>query len=440
MINRCNNVGIRIYADIVINHMTAINGIGTAGSTADASIRDYPGVPFTDNDFHNPMCGIQNYQDPVQVRNCELAGLCDLNHTVPYVRDKVVEMLNHFVDLGMAGFRFDAAKHMWPEDLAATYARIKPLNTSYGFRIGARPFIYQEVIDLGNEAISKNEYTPMGAVTEFSFSDAIGRLFRGFESLSKLKNWGPAWGFMASEDALVFVDNHDNQRGAGGSDILTFRDERQYKMATAFKLAYPYGIVRLMSSYYFSTSDTDLGPPKDDADNIVSPTIGEDGTCARPWICEHRWKEISNMINFSNVAGNASIHSWWDNGNNSIAFGRGNRVFAAWNGKDTDMKVRLPTGLPTGAYCDVISGERIGNQCSGLKIYVSPDRTAEINIPKDAKNGVVAFHVELSVGFFFDFEMIFSPNKMFVLVKAVYECVKTDEMSTLCIQPVMEIS
>lgn len=62
MIRRCNNVGIRIYADIVINHMTAINGVGTAGSTADPATRDYPGVPFSDYDFHNPMCGIQDYR------------------------------------------------------------------------------------------------------------------------------------------------------------------------------------------------------------------------------------------------------------------------------------------------------------------------------------------------------------------------------------------
>lgn len=404
MLSRCNAVGIRIYADIIINHMAAVSGIGTAGSTSDASIINYPGVPFTDKDFHNPMCGIQNYQDPDQVRNCNLAGLPDLNQTVPYVRDKVVDMLNRLVDLGMAGFRFDAAKHMWPQDLAVIYERIKPLNATHGFKNGARPFIYQEVIDLGNEAISKNEYTSMGVVTEFSFSDAIGRVFRGFEPLKNLKNWGPAWGFMSSEDALVFVDNHDNQRGhgAGGANILTFRDERLYKMATAFKLAYPYGIVRVMSSYYFPKNSTDLGPPKDSAGNIVSPTIEDDGSCARPWICEHRWRQITNMIKFSNSAGNAPVQHWWDNGNNSIAFGRGNRAFAAWNGENVDLKVRIQTGLPHGAYCDIISGERVGNNyCTGRKIYVSPDGSAEIDIPKDAKDGVVAIHVGSMVRFFF---------------------------------------
>lgn len=59
------------------------------------------------------------------------------------------------------------------------------------------------------------------------------------------------WGLYPSNNALAFIDNHDNQRGhgAGGADILTFRDFRLYKMAQAFMLAHPYGVTRVMSSY-----------------------------------------------------------------------------------------------------------------------------------------------------------------------------------------------
>lgn len=64
-------------------------------------------------------------------------------------------------------YRVDAAKHMWPGDLRIIYERVKNLNTAHGFPSGARPYIVQEVIDLGGEAISKNEYTPLAAVTEF---------------------------------------------------------------------------------------------------------------------------------------------------------------------------------------------------------------------------------------------------------------------------------
>lgn len=66
-----------------------------------------------------------------------------------YVRQKIVEFLNHLVDLGVAGFRVDAAKHMWPSDLEAIYGSVKDLSTDHGFSAGTRPFFYQEVIDLG---------------------------------------------------------------------------------------------------------------------------------------------------------------------------------------------------------------------------------------------------------------------------------------------------
>lgn len=56
---------------------------------------------------------------------------------------------------------------------------------------------------------------------------------------------------LKSQSSLVFIDNHDNQRGhgAGGKDILTFRTPTLYKMATAYMLAWPYGVARIMSSY-----------------------------------------------------------------------------------------------------------------------------------------------------------------------------------------------
>lgn len=65
------------------------------------------------------------------------------------VRQKLVAYIDNLIDLGVAGFRVDAAKHMWPKDLQAIYGMAKDLNTDHGFSSGSRPFFYQEVIDLG---------------------------------------------------------------------------------------------------------------------------------------------------------------------------------------------------------------------------------------------------------------------------------------------------
>ncbi|KFB41217.1 AGAP002318-PA-like protein [Anopheles sinensis] len=152
MVRRCNAVGVRIYVDLVINHMAdLVGGGGTGGSTANRQTFSFPAVPFSQLDF-NPPCVITNYQDPIMVRNCQLVALPDLNQGVPWVRDKIVELLNKLIAFGVAGFRVDAVKHMWPGDLQAIYSRMDDLPTSHGFPAGARPFITQEVIDLGRRS------------------------------------------------------------------------------------------------------------------------------------------------------------------------------------------------------------------------------------------------------------------------------------------------
>lgn len=96
----------RIYADVVINHMAAdqtnYTAIGTAGSTAIPSNRNYSAVPYNVTNFH-PTCALVNYQDAYQVRNCELVGLHDLNQTVEDTRDKIINYFNDLIDLGVAG-------------------------------------------------------------------------------------------------------------------------------------------------------------------------------------------------------------------------------------------------------------------------------------------------------------------------------------------------
>ncbi|XP_077867625.1 alpha-amylase-like [Saccoglossus kowalevskii] len=57
MVDGCNKAGVRIYADVNINHMTsedAGSGYAIGGSYYDASIKRFPVVPFNSGDFHGP--------------------------------------------------------------------------------------------------------------------------------------------------------------------------------------------------------------------------------------------------------------------------------------------------------------------------------------------------------------------------------------------------
>ena len=71
-------------------------------------------------------------------------------------------------------------------------------------------------------------YTPVGRVTEFKYGRLLSRRFTGQNRLKSLRRFGEPYGMLPSEMALVFVDNHDNQRGDKGR--LTFRQPRAYRV------------------------------------------------------------------------------------------------------------------------------------------------------------------------------------------------------------------
>lgn len=54
-----------------------------------------------------------------------LVNLADLSLSTDNVRGKVADYLNYLIDIGVAGFRVDSAKHMWPGDLQAIFGRLK---------------------------------------------------------------------------------------------------------------------------------------------------------------------------------------------------------------------------------------------------------------------------------------------------------------------------
>ncbi|XP_073449105.1 pancreatic alpha-amylase-like isoform X4 [Aquarana catesbeiana] len=335
MVTRCNNVGVYIYADAVINHMCGA-GVGkgkssTCVSPYDTITREFPAVPYSSADFNDKKCksesgGVENYNDANQV------------------------------------------------------------------------------IDLGGEGISASEYSSIGRITEFKYGAKLGKVIRKWdgEKLAYLKNWGEGWGFMPSDRALVFVDNHDNQRGhgAGGASILTFWDARLYKMATGFMLAHPYGFTQIMSSFRWPRNivngkDTNdwVGPPSYNNGSIMAVTINEDTTCGSGWVCEHRWRQIKNMVIFRNVVNGQALINWWDNEQNQVAFGRGSAGFIVFNNDNWDMDVTLDTGLPPGTYCDIISGQKEDNRCTGEQISVGNTGLANFKIKSLAEDPFVAIHI-----------------------------------------------
>lgn len=136
------------------------------------------------------------------------------------------------------------------------------------------------------------------------------------------------------------------------------------------------------------------GPPADVNGTIITPSINATTEqCGNGWVCEHRWLPIRNMIRFRNVAATAPVSSWWDNGSNQIAFCRGTRGFVAFNNEadGSKLKQKLFTCLPSGIYCDAITGELRNGKCSGAVVYVDENGEADISLASDI--GVLAIHI-----------------------------------------------
>lgn len=403
MVRRCKAAGVAIYVDAVINHMTAqANGVGSNGTAYTKYA--YPGL-YTAADFRMPPCGINqsDYQDAAdRVRNCELVGLADLNTGSERVRDQIALGLAALVDLGVRGFRIDAAKHMAPADLDAILRRVNMRAAA----TAPPPYYFLEVIDHGGEAIIATEYLTVGAdaeqtvdVTEFKYT-AVADAFLGAQGrkLADLRTLGATGGNLLPGDrAVVFVNNHDTQR----ANSLYYQDGAAFDLATTFMLAWPYGYPSLLSSYTFNRATPagrDQGPPADStgttrpvfADRASAPACTADPTSPTGgWLCEHRRPYVAPLIAFRRVAANSPVTNWWDDGGNQIAFGRGDKGFVVINRGTAALQRRFATSLPAGAYCDVYPGTPPTGGCAAA-ITVAADGGADITV---APASAVVLHV-----------------------------------------------
>jgi alpha-amylase len=367
MVRRCDAVGVKIYADAVINHMTGdrfhpdpVFGTGSGGSHY-----DYYNYPiFQGHDFHDCRRDIQNYRNKWEVQNCNLVNLADLNTGFPEVQQKIADYLNDMVSVGVAGFRIDAAKHMDANDIHGIISQVN-----------GNPLIFQEVIESAGEPVQGPEYFQNGLVTEFDYGLKVAEFFRNGR-IASLRSFGDSWQeLMQGDKAVVFIDNHDNQRGhGGGGGVITYKDGQLYDLANFFMLSWPYGYPKVMSSYDFHT--TDEGPPGSNG-NTKSVYEGNTANCFTEWKCEHRWRSIANMVAFrNNTSGAWTVDNWWDNGNNQIAYARGDKGFVVINRESFPLEMTFQTKMPPGTYCNTWDSDLKDGKCTGTAITVFNDGKA----------------------------------------------------------------
>ena len=407
MVNTCHAAKVRVYVDVVANHLAAGSGTATDGSAWNSTSLTYP--YFSSSDFH-PACDIAggDYGSPgnrYNVINCRLSGLPDLRTDGAYVQGQVKNYLTKLVGMGVDGFRFDAAKHMQPSDIAAMLNGVSRTTTA-----GESLWVTQEVIPDSN--VVRSDYYGNGTLNEFQYSFAIKAVFRNENgaSLSQIRaimgtpgNWGGTWGFVPSEKATVFVNNWDTERN--GSSLVasnyvsgTTNDTqgtKRYDLANIFMLAWPYGSVQLHSGFRFTSYDQ-APPSASPFDASGNPLINQS------WDFIHRWSDISNMVAFRAATSGQGVDYFTNGTANQIAFGRGAKGFVAINNEYAAWNATLQTALPAGTYCNVVHGllNAAGTACTSDSVTVGSNGVISVSIPANGGSVVpaVALHINQKVG------------------------------------------
>jgi len=189
------------------------------------------------------------------------------------------------------------------------------------------------------------------------------------------------------------MDNHDTQRGEA---LLSHKGSRIYELSSIFMLVHPYGYPKIMSSYFFDHFDQ--GPPSvsvhgQDGELGCGGRPGHvNGRPGKPWVCEHRWPSLANMVGWRRTADAHNVDTFWAQDGNRVLMCRGpgaciffNRHGGAW----WKVTQRLP--LRPGRYCNVIESDDV-KSCP--TVTVDQSGYAHVEVPPIR---AVALHIGVMV-------------------------------------------
>jgi alpha-amylase len=333
MVASCNENGVDVIADAVINHMAA-------GSY------NFPDVPYTNTNFHyysqthNCQHDISDYNNVTEVQDCQLGGLSDLATEEPYVQGKIAAYLNHLLSLGVKGFRIDAAKHIPVADLLAIKALLTDQNA----------FFVNEVIGGPPEP---SDYYAIGALFSFDWASGLKSAFSSYNGAGDLDVPNSQYrGMGTSNLEVTMVTNHDTERNGNS---LNYQYGKNYLMAMIYTLSEPFGVPMLYSGYAFDNFDQSA-TVKNGVDVCNSGTAVKANYTSGYMVCPQRWTSIQGMIKWHGYVNGETKTKPWSN-NTSYGYARGTKGYVLFNSaRSTGKYSKIATGLAAGTYCDVISG------------------------------------------------------------------------------------
>jgi alpha-amylase len=354
--------GVRVYADIVFNHMANENRPDRYNFPGNAELRRYKlerdefekdrlygnlddGL-FSPWDF-NTDGNIQNWMDLHEATEHSLSGLPDLDLN-QWVIDQQRACLHALGTMGIDGYRIDAIKHL-PEyhiqsvfetpDMAGKYLFGEALTSNdQEERVFLWPLFYDTGIsfyDFPLHETLRRAFSPSGSMRELVDPAALGQALP----------WHRAVTFSVTHD----MPNNDGFRGV----MLQTQDEY---LANAYLMGRDGGVPLVYSD-----------------NNQSARKYPEDrNRWANSWMRE----DITGMIRFHNAVHGLPQHSLFED-DGFIVFARGDRGMVAIN--KTDLW-QYPTIGPWGLFQGVYQCQIHGNE-----MYLTGDHFTLAIPPREAQ-------------------------------------------------------
>lgn len=351
--------GIKVVVDVVANHLAGWND-GTWSDNIAGSWKN-------GNYFHNEGA-CNNWDSRYDVTHKNI-GMPDLNSENPEVIGKWVSLVQGLKSAGVAGIRWDAAKHIGLPSEGCNFWKSISEQGMYN---------YGEILDnpAGSSGDDYNaglmkEYANYIGVTDSSFSGHITGCIRD----GKTDNWNGNWANkgVASNRIVYWAESHDTYCNNGWTNSLNERIiDRAYCVLAA----------RANSQALYLSR-----PFEHDHDSIQYAKKGSTHFTA---------KEIAAVNHFHNAMVGTKEYFLTDNGCFVICRG-GGAVIVSPSGANFDITVQNGGGtVPSGTYHDEISGStwtvngssisgHVGDtgvaviynqQAAGPTVYATPGSTA----------------------------------------------------------------
>ena len=342
MINTCRKLGVRVYADAVVNHMSGNgNDMGhhrnpgasctywdnkTSSAPQDmgspyytpaytyqtnqytgrgTNVLEYPGVPYGPMDFHCDKA-VNAWDNGHVMSTGWLTGLVDLDTSTEYVQQRIADYFVDMMSIGFTGFRMDAAKHIHPKDIAAIFGKFKK---AMGGSLPEDFLTYLEVLTGGESQILLGDGDYSYTITFTNHLKDAGLDDREIETI---KIWWANyperpdyWGqYLPNTRKAIQNDDHDQQNdGSTSRDMhdkgcvlvskkCSIEDHRRFEVklfqnpegTSDNDNDFPIRIV--LSSYWLSESygGKTLSPPDGKSDCSTMCTTTCSGCKGRPYV------------------------------------------------------------------------------------------------------------------------------------------------------------